>query len=244
MSEQEIAHQKALASSLKPNTPMPRLGEPVLPIKYGPRAWPAVDPKLRLSPGLHLLIAPKAAGKTLTSLALHLAYQAAGVPTVFAYLMEPRSPVVDSLLAQGGWDEYLTGMLQTAAGGVVIVDSITYLLNRLGRIVELEEQIGKVTYKEGLTPRDILSVLLTDELARASGVSLIATLNSELFPVPDKLEGACEGVIRLHSPGSLQLRNRSARVTQDVVLHQSLVNAAAELIGYPQQETSVYGEVI
>lgn len=204
-----------------------------------PRAWytPAKTAKtygrLKLTPGLHLMIAPKAAGKTLTSLALALEYQATqpSCPTVFAYVMEPRAANTTKLLMPGMWEAFLRETMASCEGkGVVFIDSLTYVFHKLAAVEALSETMAKVTYSGGLTPRDNLAALILDDMAREAGVALVGTLNSELFPVAEKLEGACEGAIMLTAPGVFTIRNRATRKAE--AMHVDVTAAAARL-GYP-----------
>lgn len=196
----------------------------------------------KLTPGLHLLAAPKATGKTVTTLALAINYRQAGVPTVFAYVMEPRAQDVRSILAVGEWQKYVESCLLQARNGLLVLDSLTYVLNRLDIITELEDAIGKVTYAGGLTPRDILSVLALDDMARKGNVALIGTLNSELFPIADKLEGACEGAITLSGDGQFLSRSRKARVVESYSIPREFVEAARTELGYPVV-VNMFGEL-
>jgi hypothetical protein len=177
---------------------------------------------------------PKASGKTLTALAIALELLKEGTPCTFRYVMEPRADIVSDFFDKGGaaWEDYLTDACRSVKGekgGVVIIDSITYLIARLPKLVALKEELSTATYQGGLSPRDIMGVLLHDNIARKEGVALIATLNSELFPTVDKLEGACEGQIILTSPGIFVHRDRTNRTT---VTESVSVDAAANLLGY------------
>lgn len=193
-----------------------------------------------LTYGLHIMVAPKAAGKTLTALAIAVKAKAEGVRTVFAYIMEPRAHDVTSLLEMGAWQAYLQACLNNASEGLLILDSLTYVLHRLDIIRELEESIGRVTYAGGLTPRDILSILVLDDMARKNKVAVIGTLNSELFPVAEKLEGACEGAIKLLAPGSFLLRTRRTRESVSLSVD---VSEAAKMLGYSKRPT-LEGEIV
>lgn len=187
---------------------------------------------LGLTTGLHLMIGPKASGKTLTAYAMAISLKRARVKVTYAYVMEPRALFSSHLISGDNWNAFYQAMLDATKGGVIIIDSLTYLLNRLTIIKVLEKDIGKVTYKEGLTPRDILSVLMHDEMAREAGVCVIATLNSELFPVVDKLEGACEGQLQLLSPGTFKMRSRKTRAEIIHSIDPSVLDAAARKFGF------------
>jgi hypothetical protein len=155
----------------------------------------------------------KGSGKTVTSVGIGLWLKEAKVETMYEYVMEPRAAMTTSLIKPGNWEKHLKAQLDKVKGGLLVVDSLTYLVTRLDAITELEKQnlLSNVTYSGGLSPRDILGVLLHDALAREYRVAMIATLNSELFPVVDKLAGASEGEFKLSAPGSFMHQDRTTR---------------------------------
>jgi len=188
-----------------------------------------------MPPGLILMHGPKASGKTVTSLALAHQLKADGVPVSYNYMMEPRAQgsAAAFLKTTEDWEAWLKNALQACSGGVLIIDSLTYLLHHLSVLRTLEESISRVTYAGGLTPKDNISVLLYDEMARVANTCLVATINSELLPVVEKLEGACEGQIELHSPGTFSVRTRFTRRPDQVALSEwAMIQAQADL-GYP-----------
>lgn len=195
-----------------------------------------------LAHGLHLMPGAKASGKTITSVSLGLWMQASEVPVHYEYVMEPRSPQSTDLLKTGEWQKHLVKLLKTVKNGVLFIDSLTYLVPRLDIITEMDKlnQLSNVTYSGGLSPRDILGILLHDSLARTHEVALVATLNSELFPVIDKLQGACEGEFQLSSPGSFRHRDRTTRIFTSFQVPEVYFRSAVTAL-YPESagETGV-----
>jgi hypothetical protein len=168
---------------------------------------------LPLAYGMHLMAGTKGSGKTVTSVGLGLWLKDEQVNVLYEYVMEPRASMTTALIKPGNWEKHLRAQLDKVKGGVLFVDSLTYLVSRLDAITELEKSnlLSNVTYSGGLSPRDILGILLHDALAREYEVALVATLNSELFPVVDKLAGASEGEFKLSAPGSFMHQDRTRR---------------------------------
>lgn len=202
-----------------------------------PRQESPVPGPLPLTPGLHLMFGPKASGKTLTSLGIAHWTRVSGGAASFSYLLEPRAIGSQSLLSGNRWEEHLDSLLSANKGGVVVVDSMTYVVAKLSTIKGMEAELTGVTYAGGLSPRDILGILLHDEKARLANVALIGTINSELFPVVEKLEGACEGQIQLTSPGTFTLRTRKDREINTFTLPDAARKLATRDLGYLDSTT-------
>jgi hypothetical protein len=203
----------------------------ILPVTAGITEGP-----VPLAYGLHLMAGVKASGKTVSSLALVYETLAADKPARYEYVMEPRSRFVSSLVGeQGAWQKHLVSAMGRVKGGILVADSLTYLIDKLDKSVEMEEELSRVTYSGGLSPRDIMGVLFHDELARKHEIALVGTLNAELFPVIDKLGGACEGEFQLAAPGSFQHRDRSTRSWKTVALSSSAMTKAFNALNYKVQ---------
>lgn len=206
---------------------------------YIPESWerpilvsPVTKHPLSLSPGLYVMYGPRAVGKTLTSLALAAWLLAAGVRAVYRYVLEPRSLHAQDLLSPTSWQNYLSEGFEVATGGVLIIDSMTYVLSMLPGIADSRD-LADTTYPGGLKPRDVMGALAHDALARRANVALIATLNSDLFPVVKDLEGATEGQIQVMSPGVVKHRDRTLRTESIITIPKDpFVDDAAELLGY------------
>jgi hypothetical protein len=118
---------------------------------------------------------------------------------------------------------------KASASPYVVVDSLTYIIPAMGSTALGGQE--DVTMKEGLRRSEILGVLALDAQARQIGITVIGTINSELFPRPQALEGACEGAITMESPGRLILRDRQQRSASPLHLRDSSLLAARMLLG-------------
>lgn len=189
-----------------------------------------------LSTGLHLMHGGKASGKTLTALALALQLKEAGVSVKYEYVMEPRADAAQLIEMQTAdrYQSILDGWLGDCRGGVLIMDSLTYLLQKLPDVETQLEVLGTQTYEKGLTPGVIFGVLLLDSRARAAGTCLIGTLNTELVPAVERLEGACEGEMKITAPGVFMQRDRITRVAKELTPGTLALEQAKGLLGYNQ----------
>lgn len=195
--------------------------------------------------GLYLMYGSRASSKTLSSLGLADELSNSGANCIWGSVMEPRAKHVLDAISVGedesvdqlrGWQSILERWLIAAGSkGYVFADSLTYVLTRLDAFAseEFTRQLGTQTYKEGLTPQIIVACLLTDAMAREHNVCLIGTLNSELFPFVDKLEGATEGRIQIMAPGRLIVRDRSTRKDRPIDVDPKSMNTALDILGYP-----------
>lgn len=183
--------------------------------------------------GLHMLGSKTAGGKSTLIRAMHLWALHNKKKSYYGYFGEPRAPNVAELFIQGGWSQVFTRMLEIASGGLLFVDSLTYMLGRLDEMRGLD--VDRVTYKEGLTLRDIVGVLLHDGKAHAHSVALIAAVNMDLVPRTGALEGACEGSMVVDSFTSLQRRDRETRTWQTLRVPERFVRAARKDLGYPER---------
>lgn len=202
-----------------------------------PAQFKSVSAAPDLTPGLHLLMGPKASGKTRHSLALYHHLRLQGVTASYRYILEPRASGTRALLDADAWTNWYTASCKALSGGVLILDSITYVVSMLAQLRDLGDMLSKVTYEGGLSPRDIQGVLLHNEIASDAGVAVVATVNSELFPVANKLEGAAEGQITILSERQLSMRNRRTRKPFEFVIPGSADERALKQLGYGRSQT-------
>lgn len=201
----------------------------VLPVDAG-----NIGGQCPLAFGLHLMPGVKASGKTVTSLALAAWIKAQGIPAHYEYVMEPRSVHNADIMAPGQWTAYLSNLLSAKERGVVIIDSLTYLVTRLNESTFIDKSLPQVTYSGGLSPRDILGILFHDAMARQAKVALVATLNAELFPVVEKMGGACEGEFILAGPGVFKHRDRTTRTFHSYDVPIEYTNWSFDTLKYPR----------
>lgn len=201
------------------------------------------DGSIVLAPGLYLLFGPKASGKTVTSLAFAIWAKETGLVTTFCYMMEPRARLGADLMKETNWDDAYRELLKRNQGGVLVLDSLTYLIAKLSAVREVEQDLSRVTYAGGLAPRDVLGVLTHDHMARAANVAVVATVNSELFPVIDKLEGAAEGQMILRSPGVYSFRSRVSRALINVTVPVLHFRQARVALGYDNAQVFQAGSI-
>lgn len=199
--------------------------------------------------GLHLLTGPKASGKTVTALALAKWYEACGVSSFYDYVAEPRSPGAAELVSDSGkWEAHLKGTMLAArkndpydqgkAAAFLVEDSLTYVLTRHPKVELVQAKAPDVIFPGGLRPIDALAALILDDIAAQAGVVLVGTLNSELYPHADKLEGAVEGKITLAGRGMFSYQNRDDRQPKPVVVPDRYVRLAVKALGYPEFTSS------
>lgn len=185
-----------------------------------------------LTTGLHLMLGPKASGKTLLSLSMAYDLLERGVKTSYNYVLEPRASDTRGLLNPDTWEDWYDVSCKALRGGVLVIDSMTYVIAMLAQLRDLGEYLSTVTYAGGLSPRDIQGALLHNEIAQSRGTCVIATVNSELFPVVDKFEGAVEGQISIRSSRSVSLRNRRTRLESTFSVSETAHNSAIADLGY------------
>lgn len=206
----------------------------VLPSKFDP-----IVPELGLTPGLYLMHAKKTGGKTLNSLAMAY-WLRDGLKTNCAFepMMEPRAPNTFQLLVADKWSVWFRQSCEALSGGVLIIDSMNYVIGRLPEVEEVVRAMGQVTYPGGLTPRDVIGTNAHNQIAEALNVAVIGTINSELYPVVDVLEGACEGRVLITSTsGAIQIRSRLDRETRSHVVPPEFHATAVKKLGYDRRAT-------
>lgn len=176
----------------------------------------------------------------------------------YVYCYEPRSPQAQVLVSDTKLEDetvpfmapmhfgadlkkHLVTLAQqrtSAAGsGVLILDSITLGLYRLGG--QLSDGKGEATFKEGLQMRDVLAAFTVNQLATAAGVALIGVVNSELMPIISPLEGAVEGSIVVASREMATIRDRGAsgRKAVELSIPTTFRDAAMKDFGYATTDT-------
>jgi hypothetical protein len=193
-----------------------------------------------LGAGLYLTSGPPAVGKTALLLGMSFWFKDKGVPYDYSYVCEPLAPRVAELMSPSGWTTWLKSKL-VHPGRVVLVDSVTYTLRLLQQVTDLVPFLSNATYKEGLTPQDIIGVLLHDAMAVQARCALICTLNSSLFPAVDKLEGASFGKINVVSPSEFEVRDRLTRKSVRYIVPNEYISQAFETLGYNQRFESPAG---
>jgi hypothetical protein len=176
------------------------------------------------------------ASKTVTSLALANMYDEEGVTTIYHGVMEPRTPGREELCEPDAWQRIFNDLLTRAGGGVLVVDSLTYLVAQLQKVQDMAEHRGSGTYKGGLNPIDILGVQIHDALALKYDVAVIATINSELYPVIDVMEGACEGKFDLTGYQIMKHRERSSRKDKEFIVPREFVELAFAQLKLPMEQ--------
>jgi hypothetical protein len=190
--------------------------------------------KRALAAGFFIMWAPSGGGKSTNSLALAMVIGSPENELNYAYVLEPRATgeyneaLQNSSLAM----ETTLKMFDVYAGSRIrylIVDSMTYLIPAIGFTCLGGQE--DVTMKEGLRRSEILGVLALDAAARSRHLTVIATINSDLFPRPIALEGACEGVFNIKAPGHLIIKDRSHRENADLLIDLTAVRAARQLLG-------------
>lgn len=171
----------------------------------------AVTGEFNMPPGLYIMHGPRASGKSINCLALALACRKAKRGLVdYQYILEPRAVGSRAFFTQGYASKWLEYACTRATGGLLCVDSVTLLASLLDSHVLFANR-GNVAYKGGVTRGDHLAFAEMDLTARESGVALVATVNSELFPIAELFEGAAEGEIRCNGAGNITLRSRLDR---------------------------------
>jgi hypothetical protein len=205
-------------------------GEDELPIT--PYVLPGPLP---LPSGFYLSPGVTGQGKSTTALATKLWLAAEAKlegRTCYKYVGEPRSRRVTSLMLPQQWQYFVLTNMIACRRGFFAIDSVTYNLANLPLVVARSEMLGDVTYKGGLSPRDVFAVLLMTAWAVRLEVVVVGTLNSELFPVAGQLGGAAEGELQLLSPGLFKAKSRSAgRYYQTYAVPERYVDEARQLLG-------------
>lgn len=220
--EMRDLHALAAASGQKTFFP-PSAGEPN--VKLGQRP---------LAAGFFIMSGPTATGKSTNSLALALEL---GLPygmLNYVYVLEPRAsgPYSERFENSALMHETVDNMFRAYASTgspYLVIDSMTYVIPAIGAHA-LEGQ-DDVTMTGGLRRSEILGVLGLDMRARKAGLTVIGTINSELFPRPDALKGACEGQFLIEAPGKLMLSDRTERGSTPITLQATSIAVARALLG-------------
>lgn len=201
----------------------------------------------RLSPGLYLMASGTGKGKTVSAMALavQIFHENDLKDQVYWTVLEPRTPTVNLQLSKKLQDPGTAreGMNDIMKGRrIAIVDSLTHVVAGLG-----VGQLGKTsdsTFKGGIQRSWILGVLALEMEAREKRCCLIATVNSDLLPGSEAMEGACEGAITIPRIGALMIRDRSDRSRRELALDPRAVRSASKLLGYDSSNPSTPGAFI
>jgi hypothetical protein len=197
------------------------------------------------------MLIPGRTGSGKTSHALALAFGLRNNPETeplnnFLYIDEPRAPLnpwSEKLENPALTDEVLRDMLREygQTGPSLVIDSMTYRIPELG-VLRMGGQEDPFM-KEGLRKSDVLGVLRLDSIAREAGMTLFATVNSDLFPRTRVLEGACEGMITIEGQRRLLVRDRITRAHDILILHETDYTNALSQLQYSSSssETSYEG---
>lgn len=194
-----------------------------------------------MTPGLYLMYGKKTSGKTLLSLAFAHQMKAQGVLTAFTPMMEPRAPNTFDLLRADRWFNWFNQSVSNLRGGLLVIDSMNYVVGAVPQVTEILKTMQQVTYPGGLSPRDVIGVNVHNQIAEANDCVVIGTINSELFPVVDVLEGACEGRILIQSSsGIVNIRNRYTRSAEMFRIDEVAHTKALDELGYGRKTSSTH----
>jgi hypothetical protein len=187
-----------------------------------------------MSAGLFLMWGVTGSGKSTHSLALALELGQAFDQLNYLYVLEPRATGEYNELLQSAAlaKETLAGIfLKTATlgGKYLVIDSLTYIIPAVGAACLGGQE--DVTMTGGLRRSDILGVISIDATARKNGLTVIGTVNSELFPKPQALTGACEGSFSINASGTLLITDRLHRKPVDYSPEYAALFAARTLLG-------------
>jgi len=187
-----------------------------------------------LSAGFFLMWGPTGGGKSTMALSLALILGAEKGALNFAYVLEPRATGnYNKLLEDSGLAYERTLKMfedyRSSEAPYLVVDSFTHLISSVGTTLLGTQE--DVTMEKGLKKSDILGVLALDHAARERSLTIIGTVNSELFPRPRVLEGACEGMFELSGEGTLTLRDRANRRDTTFKVPTEVIGVARELLG-------------
>lgn len=116
---------------------------------------------------------------------------------------------------------------------VLFLDSVTYLVKGLTVTQAALEKDKGPTFPEGLSFGDVLGVLHHTLRAMENGVAVVGVINSQLYPVVDKLRGACEGTIIVTSPQEARRNSRAtSRMDVPLSIEPWAIKYARALLGY------------
>jgi len=213
----------------------------LLPVSYPREGRPAFGKNV-LYPGLYLMAAPTGGAKTITSIALAtwIAMDSGYSKIPFLNILEPRSPNAGSDLSNRLLDstlsfETLVGLLPKS--GALVADSLTHVIPVIGTL-KLGKGVSDTTFKGGVQRSWIVGCLALESAARKAGCTLIGTLNTDLFPGAEHMEGVCEGRMRIGAFGQFALRDRATRQSVNVTIPSDILGVASRALGYTGPTTS------
>jgi len=112
---------------------------------------------------------------------------------------------------------------------LLVIDSIGQAL----RSFDAKARASQPAAEQGMQPADQAFTFRLNNLLADKGIIGLATLNSQLVPFANLLDGACQGMIDVNSPDSFSKHERaSGRQQQTYQVGQSELNLAAQSLGY------------
>lgn len=164
----------------------------------------AGDINFDLLAGFYLLPAGTAGGKSINSYAL--ASWAGSVCTShYVQINEPGAQEVD----MGKLRELMKRAAGRTEGGPV--RAVVLVIDSLGSILEKASAMSSPTMKGGLTMSAVEALRSIQTYASHLGLCFIGTINSDVFPVQEFLEGVTQGKIIIEGYGELSKRDRGHR---------------------------------
>jgi len=135
-----------------------------------------------------------------------------------------------------------TKIVESVAAGapkVIVLDSVTHFLSLYGYCLTVKKNVPDTTLPGGMPRSAIWATLAIDALAREQRVAVVATVNSELFPRVDILEGACEAQMEITQGYTIVYRDRGARKMREVRLNNVVTAQALSSLGYSANQTQI-----
>lgn len=169
-------------------------------------------------PGLYMCAAATGSGKTANMIALQKQLELAKQSSTYTYLNEARSEL--GFIPEGEITRMLSD-LDTWPSKLQIADSLTVYF------IEIAAKGSKAAaFKGGLIPEYIKTLYEINARVSKGGKTLIATVNSDLFPLEDALEGMIEGRIDFSAVWSMVKRDRTLRTWEEIPLSDDAIAAA------------------
>jgi hypothetical protein len=178
-----------------------------------------------LSAGLYLVVGGVSVGKTITMLAASQVAIDASVSAVYLSTFEPRSPEYPKKGTTGTipffdnaslyLDDLKVFFRDKKDISLVVLDSVTLPLKY--HASSLRE--GSGTFAGGMQITDIDFCVQLNSYFASRTIVCLATINSAIISYATQLEGYCEGLIQVSSPGNITARGRGTKRRQRVSLN-------------------------